>query len=119
MPALLGVSQEFVQSIGMDEQGHWVGTDVLGVRRNDFSSNLAMHTDKLAAVTKPVAAHFSQLVNDIGTDWVERDLYNWLRDGITYATAFGLYGPKNPVVLDESLLDDFWYAYHPSISTSY
>jgi hypothetical protein len=37
------------------------------------------------------------------------ELFGWVKDVITKATAGALYGPSNPIATDSSLVDSLWY----------
>lgn len=105
---LLGLSQHATQTLGLASNGHWVGSAGIGERRVDFSKNLAPGGD-LTSVTQSTGEVLSSIVNEFSNDWVEKDLYNWLRDVVTYATTLALYGSQNPLAIDRTLIDDVWY----------
>ncbi|KAM0272283.1 hypothetical protein ACHAQH_008730 [Verticillium albo-atrum] len=47
--------------------------------------------------------------SDTTGDWLEvPNLYRWLRNTMTVASSRALWGPRNPLAGDPTLLDDFW-----------
>lgn len=104
---MLGISKEAVRHLGLAEDGHWIGSSGMAERRVDFNKNLAPGTG-LSSISKAAADQVVTLVNDIGPDGVSKDLYFWLRDSVTYATAVALYGQFSPVAVDRSLINDIW-----------
>jgi len=105
--AMLGISKEATQKLGLGENGHWIGSPAMGERRVDLNNKLAPGAN-LSLVTKTAGQEFANIVNEFKSDWVEKDLYMWLRDNVTYVTLLALYGPSCPMALDRSLIDDLW-----------
>lgn len=50
----------------------------------------------------------SEVFNEIGTQEVERKLYEWVRDSFTIASGDALYGSENPFAKDASLIQSIW-----------
>lgn len=48
-------------------------------------------------------------LNAIGTKGRQVNLYHWIRNILTEASAAALYGEDNPFADDASLTDSFWY----------
>jgi hypothetical protein len=67
----------------------------------------------LASVTQSTGEVLSRIVNEFSADWIEKDLYKWLRDTVTYATTVALYGPQSPLAIDRTLIEDVWYVQLP------
>lgn len=109
---LLGVSEETVRVLGLDEKGHWIGSPGLTERRADISQKLSpgLELSKLSTAT---AVEIARIFEREALDSCVCDLYLWLRETITYATAVGLYGPQCPIASDHSLVDDLWFVYRP------
>lgn len=106
-PKLLGLSKESHHHFGIDHTGFYTGSSGLRERREEFSHALAPGP----GVNQPGQACsnvVAEAVNAFGADWATRDFFLWLRDVITLGTANGLYGPKSPVALDKSLIQDIW-----------
>ena len=91
----------------LDDDGYCVGLAVVPDRKLDFNRRMAPGTD-LTALSAAATAEIASIVNKIGTGWATEDLYMWLRDTVTYATAVGLYGKHCPLIEDRSLIEDIW-----------
>ncbi|KAK3377978.1 cytochrome P450 [Podospora didyma] len=104
---MLGLSKEANGILGLDKRGNWVGSPVLSERRVEFSRLLAPGPS-LTGPSEIASNTVAAAVNAFGTEWEKQDLFRWLRDVITSGTVMGLYGPKNPVALDPTLIEDIW-----------
>lgn len=104
---ILGLSKDAGPYFGLDHAGLYRDTLALRERREEFSHSLAAGP----GANLP-AQHCSdavaEAVNAFGDEWVSRDLFIWVRDVITLGTANGLYGPKSPMAVDNSLIQDIW-----------
>ncbi|OTA00044.1 hypothetical protein A9Z42_0031100 [Trichoderma parareesei] len=104
---MLGLSKEAGHYFGLDHAGLYRDTLALRERREEYSHSLAPGP----GVNLP-AQHFSdavaEAVNAFGTEWVTRDFFIWVRDVITLGTSNGLYGPKSPMAVDSTLIQDIW-----------
>ncbi|KAK4081308.1 uncharacterized protein Triagg1_2840 [Trichoderma aggressivum f. europaeum] len=106
-PKMLGLSKDAGHHFGIDHTGFYNGSPALRERREEFSHALAPGP----GVNLPgqmCSDVVTDAVNAFGAEWATRDLYQWLRDVITLGTANGLYGPKSPVAVDKSLIEDIW-----------
>jgi hypothetical protein len=110
--SLLGLSKHATQTLGLASNGHWIGSTGISDRRLDFSRHMAPSGD-LASVTQSTGEVLSRIVNEFSADWIEKDLYKWLRDTVTYATTVALYGPQSPLAIDRTLIEDVWYVQLP------
>ena len=104
---ILGLSEESGHYFGLDYAGLYKDTVALRERREEFSRSLAPGpgANLPAQICSNVVA---EAVNAFGNDWVSRDLFVWVRDVVTLGTANGLYGPKSPMAVDNSLIQDIW-----------
>jgi hypothetical protein len=64
---------------------------------------------ELQHINAQVLRRIEETLNDIGPEFQPQNLYTWLRDSFTTAVAYSLYGPRNPIALDSSLLERLWY----------
>jgi hypothetical protein len=62
----------------------------------------------LLEMNSRVLATMAQYLDQIGNDEQPMNLYQWVRDVLTIATADALYGPKNPVSDNKKLVDYLW-----------
>ena len=104
---MLGLSKEANRLLGLGENDQWLGSHAIGERRVTFSKHLASGSGLLGP-SQTASDIVAEGVNKITNNWIKADLFMWLRDAITYGTVQGLYGPKNPVALDQSLIEDLW-----------
>lgn len=104
---MLGLSKEANRLLGLGPNDQWIGSHAIGERRVTFSKHLASGPG-LIEPSQTASNIVADGINKITTEWIKADLFMWLRDAITYGTVQGLYGPKNPVALDESLIEDIW-----------
>jgi hypothetical protein len=63
----------------------------------------------LQQANKNMLKRLSVFINEIGSEYSRRDLYKWLQDTFTISTATSLYGARNPVEKDHSLITALWY----------
>ena len=63
----------------------------------------------LYPMTARMLQELSNLVNGIGPNYERKDLYHWIRDSFTVGTSKALFGSRNPMVGDASLIDALWY----------
>ncbi|RGP74625.1 prostacyclin synthase [Fusarium sporotrichioides] len=70
----------------------------------------AMTGDHLHRMNANALNYISKDINNIGGqgNLEQANLWLWLRDLVTMATAEALYGSKNPLRQDHGLLDDVW-----------
>lgn len=69
----------------------------------------AMQGDNLFNMNAKALGYIAGKLNEIDNDG-ERvgNLYTWLRDFMTMATAEGIYGRENPLKKDPGLVDALW-----------
>ncbi|KAK0635778.1 cytochrome P450 [Bombardia bombarda] len=104
---MLGLSKAADRHFGIDERGEFVGSPTLGERRVEFSKLLGSGST-LSEPSQVASNAVADAVNKFDSNWESHDLFMWLRDVITVGTVAGLYGPKNPVALDPTLIEDIW-----------
>jgi hypothetical protein len=51
----------------------------------------------------------SKFMNEIGSEYEQKELYVWLRNSFTVATSIALFGSRNPFPSDPSLTEALWY----------
>ncbi|KAL7807125.1 cytochrome P450 [Trichoderma aethiopicum] len=104
---MLGLSKEAGHYFGLDHAGVYRDTLAIRDRREEFSHSLAPGpgANLPAQNCSDVVA---EAVNAFDAEWVTRDFFIWVRDVITLGTANGLYGPKSPMAVDNSLIQDIW-----------
>lgn len=107
MGPLLGLTKKGVRQLGISKNGSWLGSPGMAERRIGFKKHLAPGED-LSDIGMAAGAAIAKIINEMDSEWLEQDLYVWLRDAITIATGIGLYGPYSPVVLEPSLVEDIW-----------
>ena len=65
-------------------------------------------TQELLKMEKRGFALLSKEVNNIATDGLETQWYNWVRNLLTRAAADAVFGPGNAAARDFSLVDRLW-----------
>jgi hypothetical protein len=69
----------------------------------------AMQGQNLLRMNVKALAYIAETLNGIeGEGMRVSNLYTWLRDFMTMATAEGIFGSQNPVMEDPSLIDALW-----------
>lgn len=62
----------------------------------------------LLDMNKRVLDRLGEDINAVGGAWEERPLFMWLRNMFTVAAARALYGPRNVIEKDPSLIQQLW-----------
>lgn len=64
----------------------------------------------LHAMNTHVLNSISEILSSVGPQFETKPLYLWIRDTFTLATTGALFGAKNPIADDPSLVEALWYA---------
>jgi hypothetical protein len=68
----------------------------------------AMAEKHLGKMNASALQRVANTVNEIGTTFETESLYLWLRNMMTVATSDALFGSRNPLRRDQSLVDAIW-----------